>query len=159
MRRQGFSLLLLMLLVSSASGAEQSADAAVTRCLTAAEKDGADARRCIFIYADACVERAEDPSTVGQVACYDRETEVWDAKLNALYRKLMAGVSAEKAAALRESERSWIEARKQTCSFYSVFYEGGTMALPMAAACNTRQTGERVLFLKGFADEVGQDAR
>ncbi|MFG1344830.1 lysozyme inhibitor LprI family protein [Xanthobacter autotrophicus DSM 431] len=157
MRRSGFSLLLFVLLATSASGAEPSAEVAVARCLTAAEKDGTDPHRCTFIYADACVDRAEDPSTVGQVACYEREAAVWDAKLNELYRKLMAGMSAEKTTRLRESERSWIEARKQTCSFYSVFYEGGTMALPMAAACNTRQTSERVLFLKGFADEVGQD--
>ncbi|MET3356040.1 UNVERIFIED_ORG: uncharacterized protein YecT (DUF1311 family) [Xanthobacter viscosus] len=130
------------------------ADAIIAACLARTEDDKGDRRSCIGIVADACLGSG-DMSTSAQVGCYDGELKAWDVRLNTYYKKVLADLPAKSARQLRESERSWIETRKTTCAFYDVFYEGGTMARPMAADCYNRMTAERVLFLKSFADGVG----
>ena len=43
--------------------------------------------------------------------------------------------------------------RTRTCAFYWDFFRG-TMAAPMNAFCNNRETARRALFLLGFLDNA-----
>lgn len=153
MVRLAFVLGLVALASPARAGAKE--ETAVAACLAKTADGKGDAHRCIGVAADACLDRGKDPSNAGMVACYAGETEAWDARLNAYYRKVMGGLPPETARKLQDAERAWIEARKLSCEFFDAFYEGGTMAHPMIADCYNRATAERALYLKGFADEVG----
>ena len=50
-------------------------------------------------------------------------------------------------------QRAWIGSRDRTCAFYWDFFRG-TMASPMSAFCNNRETARRALFLLGFLDNA-----
>ena len=43
--------------------------------------------------------------------------------------------------------------RDKTCAFYWDFFQG-TMASPMSAYCNVRETARRAMFLIFFMDEA-----
>lgn len=163
MKAGPIGLVLLLAVAPAAVRAEPSeatvADAAVAGCLAKAGEDLPDPLSCIGVYANACLDAGRDPSTSGMSSCYYRETEAWETRLNAYYKTLMTRLPREKAARLKESERSWIETRKTTCGFYFTFHDGGSMARPVSAACYNRYTGERALFLKAFADDVADDDR
>ena len=53
---------------------------------------------------DPCINK--DTST--GVACEERETHVWDEKLNAAFKDAHAHVDATIGAALKEARRAWI---------------------------------------------------
>jgi uncharacterized protein YecT (DUF1311 family) len=54
---------------------------------------------------------------------------------------------------LREMQKSWLDTRERTCAFYYHYFQG-TMANPMMANCNNRETARRALFLIGFAEDL-----
>jgi uncharacterized protein YecT (DUF1311 family) len=91
------------------------------------------------------------PSEV--IACYDCERAVWDDILNETYRRLGKAIDEEKRVKLREMQRAWIASRDKSCAFFYDIFQG-TMANSMMAACLTRETGRRVLFLLPFLDGV-----
>ena len=96
-------------------------------------------------------EASMPPSEV--IACYDRERAVWDDILNETYRRLGKAVDEEQQVKLREMQRAWIASRDKSCAFiYDILQ--GSMANPMMAACLTRETGRRALFLLPFLDDV-----
>lgn len=53
---------------------------------------------------------------------------------------------------MREMQRARITSRDKSCGFIYDYFEG-SMANPMIAACQNRETGRRALFLRGFADD------
>ena len=70
------------------------------------------------------METEEAASTYGMMDCYGRESEVWDARLNASYREHMApetgpGTNAVtdemEARQLRKVQTAWIPWRDATC--------------------------------------------
>jgi uncharacterized protein YecT (DUF1311 family) len=44
-------------------------------------------------------------------------------------------------------QRSWINTRDLTCAFWYDYFQG-TMANPMIAYCNNRETARRAIFLR-----------
>jgi uncharacterized protein YecT (DUF1311 family) len=86
-------------------------------------------------------------------ACYDRERAVWDAVLNDSFRRLRAKLDDDQQGKLRDMQRSWITSRDKGCQFLYDYFQG-TMANPMIAACLSRETGRRALYLLGFADDA-----
>jgi uncharacterized protein YecT (DUF1311 family) len=50
-------------------------------------------------------------------------------------------------------QRVWIASRDKSCAFLYDYFEG-SMANPMMAACLSRETGRRALYLRGFADDI-----
>jgi uncharacterized protein YecT (DUF1311 family) len=52
---------------------------------------------------------------------------------------------------LREMQRSWII--PATCAFWYDYFQG-TMANPMIAYCNNRETARRAIFLLIFAADI-----
>jgi uncharacterized protein YecT (DUF1311 family) len=123
---------------------------AVENCLKSQRGRELKGERCIGIVADPCLKRVG--STSEQNACADRETVVWDAMLNGFYERMRNNLDEEQKGKARDMQRVWIENRDKTCAFYWDFYQG-TMASPMSAYCNLRETARRAMFLKFFADE------
>ena len=85
---------------------------------------------CIGVVSDPCMETEEASSTNGMMNCYGRESEVWDARLNASYRERMAPqtgptnvvTDALEARQLRKIQAAWIPFRDATCE---VLYSDG----------------------------------
>lgn len=112
-----------------------------------------DPRSCIGIVSKPCLDRAEDPSTAGMVACISREHDVWDGMLNDAYQILLKRLEPEKARKLKAAQRSWIASRDLTCGFYQDYFEG-TMAVPMIADCVNGEAASRFFFLDGFVYDL-----
>ena len=141
-------------LAPTPSRAEQpdAADSAkVQSCIKSAQ--GPERERCIGVVADPCAEDDKAQSTADQVACAVRELAVWDDILNETFRRLRDKLDVKQKVKLRLMQRAWIDSRKRTCDFYWDFFQG-TMASPMSAFCENRETARRALFLFGFLDDT-----
>lgn len=108
---------------------------------------------CIGIVAEPCAKDEASMPPLEVMACYDRERAVWDDILNETYRRLSKAVDEEQRGKLRDMQRAWIASRDKSCGFFWDIFQG-TMANPMIAACLTRETGRRALFLLPFLDDV-----
>ena len=135
-------------------------DAPTADCLAAA--DTADAMRaCIGLATAKCVDASDYGSTtVGMAECTGKETDFWDAKLNATYKELMA--RAEKfdkmnaddprimykiADSLRDMQRAWIPFRDASCTFQYALGMGGTIASTLSSNCQLEMTAEQYIYL------------
>jgi uncharacterized protein YecT (DUF1311 family) len=157
--------LLAVLLTAAAAHAERAKSgidkpaardsAAIQDCVKSAEGPRQQ-ERCIGIVADPCTEKDDAKSTADQVACVAREHAVWDDILNETFRRLRDKLDAKQKIKLRDMQRAWVESRDRTCAFYWDYFQG-TIASPMSAFCNNRETARRALFLLGFlADAEGR---
>jgi uncharacterized protein YecT (DUF1311 family) len=68
---------------------------------------------------------------------------------------MMAALEPDQQAKLREMQRSWIVTRDLTCAFWYDYFQG-TMANPMIAYCNNRETARRAIFLRVFAADIAE---
>jgi uncharacterized protein YecT (DUF1311 family) len=109
---------------------------------------------------EACVSKIADPCVKGdegndrkQIACFDRERAIWDKIVNDSYKTIMDGIEPEQQDKLKEMQRSWIKTRDLTCNFWYEFFQG-SMAYPMIAACNNRETARRAIYLRVFVDDL-----
>jgi uncharacterized protein YecT (DUF1311 family) len=117
-----------------------------------AARDAAPSRAesCIQVVATPCLEGAR--STAAEVQCYDRETSVWDAKLNAAYQKLLAkGDDEEAAEGFRKTQQAWITFRDASCIQAWLVFKG-TMAAPMQAYCRMEKTAQQALWLERWVE-------
>ena len=88
------------------------------------------------------------------MACAAREFAVWDDILNETYRRLRDKLDAEqKSQTAGDAARVDRTSATRSCAFYWDFFRG-TMAAPMSAFCNNRETARRALFLLGFLDNA-----
>jgi uncharacterized protein YecT (DUF1311 family) len=126
--------------------------AAIRACADRNQDDVTEGeRQCLFdLVATPCQNEEGGQSTHGMARCFNLETGIWDGLLNENYKSLREGLDAGRAARLKEMQRTWIAARDATCAFYDARIQG-TMAIPMAAACVTRETARRALLLRFFA--------
>ncbi len=85
-----------------------------------------------------------------QIECYNREQRVWDKILNDSYKAMMDGLEPEQQQKLRAMQRTWIQTRDLTCAFYYDYFRG-SMANPMMASCDNRETARRAIYLRIFA--------
>ncbi len=154
MIRYAVLLVLLMASPAVAAGAPDARDSVkIQDCVKVSGQDTAKADVCVGQVADPCLARSATRSTADQNACIDREYKVWDDILNETFRLLRDKLDEAQKAKLREMQRAWIASRDASCGFYGDFYQG-TMASPMAAYCNTRETARRALFLLGFLNNA-----
>jgi uncharacterized protein YecT (DUF1311 family) len=123
------------------------------QCNPASSRTPQKHERCIGIIADPCAERDDAQSTADQVACAAREHAVWDDILNETFRRLRDQLDAKQKIKLRDMQRAWIESPDRTSTFYWDYFQG-TMASPMGAFCNNRETARRALFLLGFLNDA-----
>jgi uncharacterized protein YecT (DUF1311 family) len=107
--------------------------------------------RCLFnLVADPCAKTPEGSSNLGTADCFRVEWAIWDGLLNENYKALAADLDDQQTTKLREMQRAWIAYRDTTCEFYWTKI-GGSMAVPMAAACGARETARRAMLLKFFS--------
>lgn len=124
---------------------------AVTTCLK--PKEGNDRAVCAGVVAGLCIGD-EAAASDGQITdCFRREQLVWDNMLNDAYATLRDALDDDQRIKLRDMQRSWLETRKRTCAFYYDYFQG-SMANPMMANCENRETARRAVFLMGFAEDV-----
>jgi uncharacterized protein YecT (DUF1311 family) len=125
---------------------------AIRNCATK-YRDDLDAveRECLFkLVGDPCTNTPEGSSNVGTADCYRLETSIWDDLLNENFKNLLGTLDEQQSAKLRAMQRAWIAYRDTTCNFYWDKIQG-TMAIPMSAACNARETARRAVLLQFFS--------
>src|SRR5262249_28611607 len=151
------ALVIIMCLAVSSAFAENdkpnARDAAtIQKCIKAKTGRNWAWENCIGVVSEPCAkdEGAMPPTNV--INCYDRERLVWDNILNDSFRRLREKLDDTQKLKMREMQQAWIASRDKTCGFFYDYFEG-TMANPMIAACETRETGRRALFLLGFVND------
>jgi uncharacterized protein YecT (DUF1311 family) len=114
----------------------------------------ADEAACLMTVAKPCMGGDETAASPGRkIECLDRERLVWDGIVNHSYKTMMNALDPDQQAKLREMQRSWIHTRDLTCTFWYDYFQG-TMANPMIAYCNNRETARRAIFLRVFAADI-----
>jgi len=132
--------------------------AAIGDCLRKQDKRGGgtqegDEAACLMTVAKPCMGDEAAASDRRKIDCLDRERLVWDQILNESYKTMMNALDSDQQAKLREMQRSWIVTRDLSCAFWYEYFQG-TMANPMIAYCNNRETARRAIFLRVFAVDI-----
>jgi uncharacterized protein YecT (DUF1311 family) len=108
-------------------------------------------RRCLFsLVATPCAKSPANRANQGSADCYDVEAAIWNDLLNDNLKDLKETLDDGQAAKLHDMQSAWAAYRNTTCQFYDDKI-GGSMAIPMHAACVARETARRALLLKFFA--------
>jgi len=84
--------------------------------------------------------------TPAMLECTGAERHRWDARLNAVYQRIMGSrdYSENARTQLREAQRAWIAYRQAACrAAGDLTAEGGTMSRVVAAECVMRMTAQR----------------
>ncbi len=111
---------------------------------------------CLMTVAKPCMGGDETAAyDRRKIDCLDRERLAWDKLLNDSYKAMMTALDPDQQAKLREMQRSWIQTRDLTCTFWCDYFQG-TMANPMIAYCNNRETARRAIFLRVFAMDIAE---
>lgn len=92
-----------------------------------------------------CMDKAS--STVAMSSCIGAETKLQDARLNRVYKQLLAKLETAPQKSLRDVQRQWIAYRDGNCKFH-VQASGGTMAQLEGAMCMLDMTRERAAELE-----------
>ena len=95
--------------------------------------------------------------------CADAELNYWDAKLNAVYKKLVEAEKAndaeakkegwsapEKLAPLKDMQRKWIGYRDALCDYEYSQWGGGTGGGPAIISCLMGETARQALILENY---------
>lgn len=136
---------------ASAETADPHDVAAIAACLKSKEAAKQPPESCVSTVARPCFGGDEDAVADNKVTgCLDREQLAWDQLLNESFARLRDHLDEEQRTKLRDMQRSWIVARKQSCDFYYDFFQG-SMANPMIASCMNLETARRAIFLDVFA--------
>jgi uncharacterized protein YecT (DUF1311 family) len=119
--------------------------------LNAAQNEAhVQAESCIRVVYTACIQAEGNMSTAAMSGCYARETAVWDARLNAAYKKLLAnGDGPEVAEGFRKVQRNWLAFRDASCAQPALVFQG-TMAVPIQGYCQLNMTAHQALWLEGW---------
>ena len=128
----------------------------------AAREAGYAPESCIGVLSGPCMETEEGASTYGMMDCYGRESEVWDARLNASYREQLApesgpevnaATAAMEAKQLRKVQTAWIPWRDATCEV--LYADGipiyGSLANVDAVHCIMVLTARQALCMEGLS--------
>ena len=121
---------------------------------------GYAAESCIGVVSDPCMETEGASSTNGMMDCYGRESDVWDARLNASYRERMAPqtgptnavTDAMEARQLRKIQAAWIPFRDATCEV--LYSDGipiyGSLGRVDGVYCTMVLTARQALWMEGL---------
>jgi uncharacterized protein YecT (DUF1311 family) len=152
MRLRSLPLAALIVMNFPAPGVAQSGSddvAAIRACIQG--RTGGRAEACIDAVTKLCAEAEGNEYDSTMRDCRRREQKAWDTILNESYARLREQMPAKDMSRLRDAQRAWLKTRQRRCArFYQQFQ--GTMAHPMIAACENRETARRALFLLRLAD-------
>lgn len=76
--------------------------------------------------------------------CAGRDFDAADDRLNALYKRLIAGYDADNAAKLKTAEKAWIAYRDAECDYETNGTTGGTINPMVFTMCRTAKTNARI---------------
>ena len=127
--------------------------AKIQDCVKTKTGRGWNWEKCIGLISEPCAKNEASMPLSEVIVCYDREQAVWDDILNESFRRLLGKLDTDQVGKMREMQRAWIASRDKGCGFLYDYFQG-TMANPMIAACLSRETGRRALYLLGFADDA-----
>lgn len=106
---------------------------------------------CIGIVSRSCTGAENNPSDSGQIACLNRELDVWDARLNDAYRRVISRADPDVRLRFVKVQRAWLSWRDASCAQPNVVFQG-TMAAPMQAQCLLDATARQALWLENWED-------
>ncbi|MFL5096784.1 MAG: lysozyme inhibitor LprI family protein [Xanthobacteraceae bacterium] len=131
--------------------------AAIRECLSGKANVKAQ-EACVPLIVNRCFKEVGNEWDITIRDCNRRGQEAWDRILNEAYQHLRETLEARRFAALRDLQRAWIKAKDKRCNrFWEEFK--GTMAHPMIATCDHRETARRALFLLNYGSAKGADRR
>jgi len=88
--------------------------------------------------------KSQDLNQMELDQCAGRDFDAADDRLNALYRKLMAGYDAANQEKLKAAEKAWIAWRDAECDYETNGTAGGTINPMMFTKCRTDKTEARI---------------
>ncbi len=126
-------------------------------CLAAGHGDD-----CAGIASGRCMQEEGFYSTVGMVACLNREGDHWADLLDEAFATLvdqaksqddelaeLGSAAAKSEPQLRDMQSNWVAFRDAACGYEASRWGGGTGAGPAAAECAMRMTADQVMRLRG----------
>lgn len=132
----------------------------VEACLAAAE-DLPGREACVGRAAEACIESPAGSSNAGIGACFGREADWWQARLDTAYGALAAieaAASADLAAmgsaapstadALAAMQQAWLAWRVAACDYEVSQWGGGSGGGPAGEQCRMAMTGRQAIALE-----------
>jgi len=85
--------------------------------------------------------------------CADKDYQVSDTKLNAVYAKVMAALGDENyKTKLKAAERAWVAYRDTECTFETAENEGGSIHPLVYSGCLTKLTNARTKDLQAYLE-------
>ena len=143
---------------ASAASADPAAPSPILACIKDAAQSNSDAHACIGRAADACTEKPDGQSTVGESKCALDESAEWDRLLNKDYKQLLGLLKPEAADDVRKAQRLWVASRDADCRVPYYFYEGGSIVQILGARCQLDRTAERTLLIRSWLEMAkGED--
>jgi hypothetical protein len=114
----------------------QASDALIETCLSAAGQDHAARRACVGAMTNACIEGDDAmASNTGMVMCAQAERARW-ATLREQYAATVRARESDTQDALLDAligaQPQWAQTR---CAYAASYYEGGSLARVLGAAC------------------------
>jgi uncharacterized protein YecT (DUF1311 family) len=109
--------------------------------------DSASLRDCIGAASGLCQEAPGGSSTLGMVACDQREQAWWDMTLNSNYAELQSSLEPDVFDSLKLAQRAWLKYRDAKCAFVGELWAGGTIASVMVSSCMMDATATRAIEL------------
>jgi uncharacterized protein YecT (DUF1311 family) len=110
----------------------------------------------IDISLKACLDSAENQTTVGMVGCTAEAERLWDAEMNKYYKLLQGMLSQAEMAKLKASQIKWLEFRDAEFSTSSMIYNDlqGTMWRIVSMDTEMQVVKQRALGLKSYYDNL-----
>ena len=98
-----------------------------------------------------------NPQTQAEMnICAGEDYKAADAALNSAYQKLVATLSDEEKAQLKEAENAWIKYRDLHCDFVGDQYKGGSMRPMIVGHCLADVTRARTTEIKNQIKDRNQ---
>jgi len=88
--------------------------------------------------------------TSAVIDCNSAEIGRQDAKLNQIYKAVMARLNPRQKVKLRTLERRWVIDRDQHCRREAATEDGGSLGLIIESACMLSQTIDRTIWLEAY---------
>lgn len=107
-----------------------------------------------------CLARRDRSSSDGQILCMDEARQKWQTAMNRAMQQLSANGSARIQRKWKESQRRWLEWRKDELCLVKVVYDTtqGTMYTMARAEVLLQPVRDRALALRLAAEQVGPAA-
>ncbi len=106
---------------------------------------------CIGAVSRPCAGPEGKASDGQQIACLNRELDVWDTRLNETYRRVISHADPDARLRFVKVQRAWLMWRDASCAQPNVVFQG-TMAAPMQAQCLLDATARQAIWLGAWED-------